>query len=699
MKKRETIMDRLYLEGKYADMKKLRKFLMLFMLCTVVAACFGKETALAAAKSFTVEYDAGGGTGSMKSTKVTYGKSTALRSNQFKRTGYTFSGWNAYRASDKKWRTKEAGWQTEKNIEKNGYTRTVYKDGASVSKTTSVDKDTVTMYAVWKANTFTVEYDAGGGTGSMKSTKVTYGTDTALRKNQFKLTGYTFSGWNACRASDNKWRTKENGWQTRKNIEKNGYALFVYKNGASIAKTTSVNKDTITMSAVWKVNTFTVEYNANGGKGSMESTKVTYGKSTKLRANQFKRTGYTFSGWNAYRASDNKWRTEENGWQTQSTIDANGYTLTVYKNKVSIAKTTSVNKDTITMYAVWKNNEYTVSYHANGGKGTMESTRVIYGEDIRLSSNEFTRSGYGFDGWNAYRESDQKWRTEENGWQTEETIEANGYGLYVYQNEASISQTTSVNGDVVDMYAVWLERSMISINHRGYGDAPENTLSAFRLSKRKGFTYVEADVSFTSDHVPVLLHDSTVDRTSNGTGKISQMTFEQVRKLDFGSWKSSEYEGEQIPSFEEFIKLCRQLRLHAYVEIKDSDICTEEDIKAMVDLVDSYRMSRSVTWISFSSEYLAYIRDYDSSAQLGYVVNKVSETVIDTAVSLETGFNEVFINASYSKLTNSGIKLCRENHLFLEVWTVDNEEAIRTMHPYVTGITSNYLNANDILGL
>ena len=80
---------------------------------------------------------------------------------------------------------------------------------------------------------------------------------------------------------------------------------------------------------------------------------------------------------------------------------------------------------------------------------------------------------------------------------------------------------------------------VLSVNHRGYSAiAPENTLPAYRLSKEKGFRYVETDVSFTSDGVPVLLHDASIDRTSDGTGKIAEMTFEQVRQYDFGSWKS-----------------------------------------------------------------------------------------------------------------------------------------------------------------
>ena len=76
----------------------------------------------------------------------------------------------------------------------------------------------------------------------------------------------------------------------------------------------------------------------------------------------------------------------------------------------------------------------------------------------------------------------------------------------------------------------------IAVNHRGYSlTAPENTLSAYKLSRRMGFAYAECDVAFTSDGVAVLLHDGTVDRTSNGTGSITSLTLAEVKALDFGS--------------------------------------------------------------------------------------------------------------------------------------------------------------------
>ena len=98
-----------------------------------------------------------------------------------------------------------------------------------------------------------------------------------------------------------------------------------------------------------------------------------------------------------------------------------------------------------------------------------------------------------------------------------------------------------------------------SVNHRGYGDAPENTLPAFIMSCKKGFEYVECDVALTSDGIPVLLHDDTINRTArNADGSqlsedvnIKDITYAQAVSYDYGLWKSTEYAGTQIPTFAE----------------------------------------------------------------------------------------------------------------------------------------------------
>jgi len=84
---------------------------------------------------------------------------------------------------------------------------------------------------------------------------------------------------------------------------------------------------------------------------------------------------------------------------------------------------------------------------------------------------------------------------------------------------------------------------------------PENTRAAFREAVRLGAHMVEMDVCFTKDRQIVLMHDRTVDRTTNGRGFVSELTLEEIKRLDAGSWKSSQFEGEEVPTLEEVLQI------------------------------------------------------------------------------------------------------------------------------------------------
>jgi uncharacterized repeat protein (TIGR02543 family) len=185
----------------------------------------------------TVTFNANGGTGSMAAE--TGNVATALTSNAFARTGYTFVGWSTTA---------------------NG--SLAYANGATYPFTASV-----TLYALWAQN-FTVTFNANGGAGSMSGE--TESSPTALTANAFTNSGYTFSGWN----------TVANG------------SGASYANNATYAFTASV-----TLYAQWTaVVNYTVTFNANGGTGSMSPESES--SPTALTANAFTYVGNTFTGWN-----------------------------------------------------------------------------------------------------------------------------------------------------------------------------------------------------------------------------------------------------------------------------------------------------------------------------------------------------------------------------------------------------------------
>ncbi|HZZ91097.1 MAG TPA: glycerophosphodiester phosphodiesterase [Usitatibacter sp.] len=107
------------------------------------------------------------------------------------------------------------------------------------------------------------------------------------------------------------------------------------------------------------------------------------------------------------------------------------------------------------------------------------------------------------------------------------------------------------------------------IAHRGGGSlAPENTLAAIRAGQSMGYTGQEFDVKLSLDDRSLLLHDTTLERTTNGAGRAADMTFEALRALDAGSWHSAEYRGEPIPSFAEVAQQLLAKGTAADIEIK-----------------------------------------------------------------------------------------------------------------------------------
>ncbi len=108
--------------------------------------------------------------------------------------------------------------------------------------------------------------------------------------------------------------------------------------------------------------------------------------------------------------------------------------------------------------------------------------------------------------------------------------------------------------------------------HRGASqDAPENTLAAVRLAAEQGARWIEFDVSLLGDGAPVMHHDATLDRCTDGTGPLTGITAADVAGLDAGSWKSPVYAGEPLPTLAEVLDLIEELGLSANLEMKPHD--------------------------------------------------------------------------------------------------------------------------------
>ncbi len=127
------------------------------------------------------------------------------------------------------------------------------------------------------------------------------------------------------------------------------------------------------------------------------------------------------------------------------------------------------------------------------------------------------------------------------------------------------------------------------IAHRGFsGRFPENTLAAIDAAIDLGVDMVEVDVQLSRDGIPVICHNDRIDKTSNGQGSIREMTVDQLKTLDVGSWKDVRFAGERMPTLDEALQ-CARGRVRLNLDIKNQDA-----LLPTLDALRSYRMMDSV---------------------------------------------------------------------------------------------------------
>lgn len=149
--------------------------------------------------------------------------------------------------------------------------------------------------------------------------------------------------------------------------------------------------------------------------------------------------------------------------------------------------------------------------------------------------------------------------------------------------------------------------SALIAGHRGdRSTAPENTLPALKGALDGPMVYVETDIRLSADGVPVLIHDDTVDRTTNGRGNVSELTLAELQELDAGSWYSQAFAGLRIPTLESFLVLLAESNKKAMLELKGA--WAEESLAAVDSLVESHGLAHRVVLASFNVDTLAALQ-------------------------------------------------------------------------------------------
>ncbi|MGH1647622.1 BspA family leucine-rich repeat surface protein [Enterococcus gilvus] len=168
----------------------------------------------------------------------------------------------------------------------------------------------------------------------------------------------------------------------------------------------------IRLTAAWRLNKYSIQFDKNGGTGTMQGQTLTYDEEKTLLPNAFNRTGYTFAGWNT---------------------QADGQGEHTYTDQQAVKNLSAEDGETVTLYAQWRAHTYKIDFDPNTGEGTQASQALHYDQEAKLAENRFTKKGYTFSGWNTQKDGNGK----------------------AYTNTETVKNLTAVNDAKITLFAQW----------------------------------------------------------------------------------------------------------------------------------------------------------------------------------------------------------------------------------------------------
>ncbi|AMB89182.1 glycerophosphodiester phosphodiesterase family protein [Bacillus altitudinis] len=229
---------------------------------------------------------------------------------------------------------------------------------------------------------------------------------------------------------------------------------------------------------------------------------------------------------------------------------------------------------------------------------------------------------------------------------------------------------------------------MYIIAHRGSSSAaPENTIAAFDVAVEQGADYIELDVQMTMDQHVVVIHDDTVDRTTNGNGLVKSYTLDQLKKLDAGSWFDQQYTNERIPTLQEILERYSQ-RIGILIEIKHPkrQIGIE---KAVARIINRFAYSRHIMIQSFDVHALQRIKTFAPSLRTALIIKpdafKLTKRKLTTYSSFANGLNmkKTMINKWWiDRIHSFGMEVF--------IWTVKDQKTADRIKKYpIDGVVTD----------
>ena len=233
---------------------------------------------------------------------------------------------------------------------------------------------------------------------------------------------------------------------------------------------------------------------------------------------------------------------------------------------------------------------------------------------------------------------------------------------------------------------------VLVVGHRGFsGVAPENTIASFKKAMEIGVDMIELDVHLSKDGQVVVIHDDTLNRTTNGKGKVVSYTLNELKQLDAGSWFGSQFSGERIPTLKEVSELTRGQVLLC-IELKGGDL-GQYTLKDLADRslqeVEKAGMLSQVLFASFDSSAIERIREKNPRIPVALIYSRSWSSPQEV-----TGGRPIpVLSCRGTVLTQTNASKARQQGIKVLVWTVNTEEHMEQfVNMGVDGIITDHPN-------
>lgn len=226
------------------------------------------------------------------------------------------------------------------------------------------------------------------------------------------------------------------------------------------------------------------------------------------------------------------------------------------------------------------------------------------------------------------------------------------------------------------------------VAHRGAsGEAPENTIAAFKLAIEQGANMIEIDLQFTNEGHLIAFHDFS-HLANKENISLNKLSLEELKKIDVGSWFDEKYAGEKIPKLEEIINIAKD-RIYFNFEIKhNNDVPKIEQIQHLLGIIDSAGIKKYVMFSSFDYNFLKIINSLDNEIPTASI--KLPNDERKPSDICRENHSQSFI-CSLKELNEEINENCIENNLILGVYSVDNKSDLQKVLKYkIKAFGTNY---------